>query len=184
VHRAQRAFFHDFVDFADVMNCWFGWTHERWRLEELADNEPRLFSQEPPPEYGRRYLIFHGQAKIGVLEMRHGSDGYSGENPVVLAAIELHSVRLIRVETLRALLEGVATHVTDYRREGQEQTEARAQIDRAIQQVLWNTQQVSEFPPELNETDWGELECRFSGSAFYYLAHRKQLGTKPREQRA
>jgi hypothetical protein len=24
VHRAQRAFFHDFVDFSDLMNSWFG----------------------------------------------------------------------------------------------------------------------------------------------------------------
>jgi hypothetical protein len=41
VHRAQRAFFHDFADFADVINSWFGWMDERWRLEELADNELR-----------------------------------------------------------------------------------------------------------------------------------------------
>ena len=146
---------------------------ERWRLEELADNRLRLFSQEPPPEYGRRYSIFHGQAKVGVLELQHGND-YCEEKAVVLTAIELHSVRLIRLEALRALLEGVATHVTDYEREGPEQTGARAQIDRAIQQVLWNIQGVSEFPSELNETDWGELECRFSGSAFYYLAHPKR----------
>lgn len=178
VHRAQRAFFHDFADFADVMNSWFGRMDERWRLEELEDNELRLFSRELPPEYGRRYLIFHGQAKVGMLEMQHGND-YGPEKPVVLTAIELHSVRLIRLEALRALLEGVATHLTDYQREGPEQTEARAKIDGAIQQVLWNIQHVSEFPPELNETDWGELECRFFRSAFCYLAHRK-----PRAQRA
>jgi hypothetical protein len=172
IHRAQRAFFHDFVEFADVVNAWFGLLNLPWRLEELADNELQLFSPyDPPPEYGRRYSIWHGQAEVGMLEMKH-ANGYSSEKPVVLAAVEIGSVRLIRLGTLRALLEVIATHVTDYKREGREQTEARARIDHAIQEVLWDMQHVSEFPPELNETSWGELKCEFFGSAFSYFAKR------------
>jgi hypothetical protein len=48
VHRAQWAFFHDFVDFANVLNRWFGCMDQRWRLQELADNElHRLPTRRP-----------------------------------------------------------------------------------------------------------------------------------------
>ncbi len=160
------------------MNSWFKQAEERWRLQELADNELRLFSQEYPPDFGRRYSIFYNQTDLGVLEMRHGhKDGrdYTDERPVVWTIIELHSVRLLELWTIQSLLEGVAMHVSDFQREGAERTEARAVIDQAIHRVLWTAQHVSEFPPELSETDWGELECRFSGSALWYFQRREQL---------
>jgi hypothetical protein len=177
MHRAERAFFNDFSDFAVVVNSWFEMIDDRWRLQELADNELRLLApQDPPPAYGRRYSIFYNQAELGVLEMRQGgAEDYTDENPVIRTAIELHSVRVINLEALRSLLEGIAMHVSDYQREGTERTDARAAIDHAIQRVLWNTQQVSEFPPELNETDWGELECGFQGLAVRYVERRKRL---------
>jgi hypothetical protein len=157
--RAQRSFFHDFADFAVVVNSWFKQMRDCWRLQELADNELQLFTQDSPPEFGRRYSIFYNQTDLGVLEMRHGYD-YSDESPVVLAELELHSVRLLQLTAIQSLLQGIAMHVSDFQREGTEQTAARAAIEQAILQVLWATQHVSQYPPELSETDWGELECR------------------------
>jgi hypothetical protein len=174
VRAGERAFFQDFADFGEVMNDWLHCLELPWRLQELPDNELQMFSQEPPPSYGRRYLIFHNQARLGRLEMEvHDASHYTENNPTVSVAIELHSVRLIELETLRGLLEAIAAHVTDYHRECTEQTNARTTIDRAIQGVLWNTQHVSELDPELNETDWGGLECRFQGTALWYFQRRE-----------
>jgi hypothetical protein len=174
MHRAEKAFFYDFSKFGDVLNHWFkDWSP--WQLQELADNELRLLGPpDPPPSYGRRYLIFHNQTRLGVLEVTGGS-GYSDKNPFVLTAIELGSVRLLPLQTVQSLLEGIARYVTDYTREGDsriegtERTKARVAIDSAIQRILWATQHVSAFPPELHEPDWGELECHFQGSAFEYF---------------
>ncbi len=174
--RARRLFFYDFADFAVIVNSWFEKHEDCWRLQELADNELR--TDEPPPQYGRRYSIFYNQTDLGVLEMQDGldkhGDNYSEEHPVVRAEIQLHSVRLLELGAIKSLLQGVATHISDLG-DGAEQTEVRDTIDRAIQQVLWTTQQVSQYPPELSETDWGDLECRLRGTAFWYFKRREQL---------
>jgi hypothetical protein len=171
MHRAEKAFFYDFSKFGDVLNhAFMHWSP--WRLQELADNELELLGPpDAPPAYGRRYSIFHNQSRLGVLEVRHSGD-YSDANPFVVIAVELLAVRLLQLETVRSLLEGIANLVPDYDREGKERTDARAAIDHAIQRVLWATQHVLEFPPELHETDyWGKLECRFAGSAFEYFRY-------------
>jgi hypothetical protein len=171
---ARRLFFHDFSDFAVVVNSWFKMSEQPWRLQELADNELRLFSQDYPPDFGRRYSIFYNQTDLGVLEMKSGYD-YSEECPNVLVELELHSVRLLQLTAIQSLLQGIAMHISDYQREGKEQTAARTAIERAVQQVLWTTQHVSQYPPELNETDWGDLECRLSGTALWYFQRREEL---------
>ena len=176
VIRARRLFFYDFEDFAVIVNSWFEESEYCWRLQELADNELR--TDEPPPRFGRRYSIFYNQTDLGVLEMQNGldkhGDDYSEEHPVVWAEIQLHSVRLLELMAIKSLLQGIAAHISDLG-DGAEQTEVRASIDRAIQQVLWTTQQVSQYPPELSETDWGDLECRLHGTALWYFKRREQL---------
>ena len=176
IFRAQRLFFNDFSDFAMVVNWWFEGSEDRWRLQELADNELR--TDEPPPKYGRRYSIFYNQTNLGVLEMRRGldkhGDAYTEGHPVVWAEIQLHSVRLLELMALKSLMQGIATHISDLGN-GAEQTEMRAAIDQAIQQVLWTTQQVSQYPSELSETDWGNFECRLHGTALWYFKRREQL---------
>lgn len=176
---AQRLFFHDFVDFAVVVNSWFELIEDSWRLQELDDNElERGPHDDPSPQFGRRYSIFYNSADIGVLELTSGLDNqvreYSRECPAVLADIELHSVRLLELTAIQTLLQGIAMHVSDFQNEGAEQTAARAAIEQAIQQVLWRTQRVSQYPPELSETDWGELECRLSGTALWYFQRREE----------
>ena len=163
----KRSFFYDFAEFGLVVNSWFQWMEEGWRLQELADNELRISRLDPPPDFGRRYSIFYNKAELGVLEMS-SAHGYTRENPIVLAEIELHSVRVLDLTTVRSLLQGIATHVSDFQREGAERVAAEAAIQRAILQVLWTAQRVSPYPPELGETDWGELECRFHGTAIAY----------------
>jgi hypothetical protein len=130
------------------------------------------------PQFGRRYSIFHNSADIGALELTSGLDDqvreYSRECPVVLADIELQSVRLLELTAIQNLPQGIAMHVSDFHNEGAEQTAVRAAIERAIQQVLWRTQRVSQFPPELSQTDWGELECCLSGTARWYFKRQEQ----------
>jgi hypothetical protein len=176
--RSQQLFFYDFSDFGMIVNSWFERSEQDWRLQELADNRRRLFSQEFPPDFGRRYSIFYNQTDLGVLEMQHGLDGqghdYSKECPIVWTAIQLHWVRLFELSIIQGLLNGIAMHVSDYQREGAERTEVRAAIEQAIRQVLWTAQHISEFP-ELSETDRGELECRINGSPLLYLQRREQL---------
>lgn len=167
----KRSFFYDFAEFGRVVNSWFEWMDGGWRLQELADNQLRLFSQDYPPDYGRRYSIFYNKAELGVLELS-SANGYTRENPIVLAEMELHSVRLLDLTTVRSFLQGIATHVSDFQRQGAEQMSAEAAIQQAILRVLWTAQRVSPYPPELGETDWGELECRFHGTAFAYAQGR------------
>lgn len=109
----KRSFFYDFSEFGLVVNSWFEWIQDGWRLQELADNEFRLFSRDFPPDFGRRYSIFYNRAELGVLEVTSVSD-YSREKLVVSVAIELHSVRLLDLTTVRSLLQGIATHVSDF----------------------------------------------------------------------
>jgi hypothetical protein len=178
MHRAEKAFFYDFSKFGDVLNHWFTSVGSPWRVQELADNELNLLgSHDSPPTYGRRYHIFHNQTQLGLLEMK-GS--YSDENPFVMTAILLGRVRLLPLQTVRGLLEGIARYVSDFKREGAERTEgtesiaARSAIDFAIQQVLWKT--LSEFP---TDEGWGRLECRFRGLAVKYF---RLIGKKRRPE--
>jgi hypothetical protein len=164
---AKRSFFYDFAEFGPVVNSWFECTEDNWRLQELADNELRISRRDPPPDFGRRYSVFYNKAELGVLEIR-SAHGYTTENPVVLAEIELHSVRLLDLTTVRSLLQGIATHVSDFQRDGAEQASAQAAIQQSLLQVVWAAQRLSPYPPELSEADWGELECRFHGTALAY----------------
>ena len=90
----KRSFFYDFSEFGLVVNSWFEWIQDGWRLQELADNEFRLFSRDFPPDFGRRYSIFYNRAELGVLEVTSVS-GCSGENRVVSVAIELYQISAI-----------------------------------------------------------------------------------------
>jgi len=174
-HWLARRMQQENIDFQQTTNAFLRCRNPQ-RLQELADNELR--TDEPPPKYGRRYSIFYNQTDLGLLEMQDGldkhGDNYSEEHPVVRAEIQLHSVRLLELMAIKSLLQDIATHISDLG-DGAEQAEVRDTIDRAIQQVLWTTQQVSQYPPELSETDWGDLECRLRGTARWYFKRREQL---------
>src|SRR5690606_33983862 len=64
----DRVFFRDFEHFSSVLNSWL--EHESpWRVQELPDTELKLDGSDSPC-YGRRYAIYHNQARLGTLEIR------------------------------------------------------------------------------------------------------------------
>jgi hypothetical protein len=175
-----RAFFRDFLDFGVVVNRWFAEDNyfgtNPWRLQELPDTELKLGYQDSPAS-GRCYDIFYNQVRLGRLEVSPDSY-YSTEKPVVHTEIELEWVRLLTIHRVREFLEVIAIHVCDANWATTEYTQARMLIDRALMEVVWNTQHIMQC--DLDGTGYGELELQLKGSPAYYLERRQAL----REQQA
>ena len=146
------------------MNWWFANGQDdsgNWRLQELPNTELRIgFYDEP--RFGRRYHIFYNQVQIGELEVS-ASARYS-ETRKVYASLEVRWVRLLSLRAVHELLAGISTHICD------EQPETRAQIDHAISQVLWQSQQIDTL--DLG-TNYGDLELHLDGAAVRYFQDRE-----------
>jgi hypothetical protein len=166
---ADRQFFDDFQDFANVMDWW--WAADRgggpWRLQELPETDLKLRYTDMPV-YGRRYSIFHNQVSLGTLEMSPGLH-YSAETPGVLADIELDWVRLLTSGTICLFLYDIASHICD---DTDADTRAQAAINGSLTAVLWDTQQISEI--DLGQ-DYSKLELRLRGLASSYFHRRRAL---------
>ena len=175
VDEEEIQFFSDFEDFANVVNWWLADEHNQrpWRLQELP--ESRLLSLGDPdsPTYGRTYAVFHNQARLGKIEIRWDSE-YSTANPRVTVHIELDWVRLLPFGTIRSFLVDIALHISKYRSGTVEYVETNQEIDLALTDVLWETQEISEFGTE-NEPGYGRIEVQLSGLASYYLWRRQWL---------
>lgn len=176
ITRGVQQFFADFEDFADVVNYWLADPHVGgpWRLQELPDAEPSLDVSDSPTR-GRRYAVFHNQERLGTLEV---SDFfYRTGAPRVITRLRLDYVRLLSFDAVRNFLSAIALHTCDASPNSKEYSQATQAIDRAMTEVLWQTQQISTFG--MNGKDWGKLDLRLDGTAGWYF-ERKQALKKPR----
>ena len=176
----DEQFFKDFEDFADVVNWWFANPNvgSPWRLEELPDTELMLNYGSDMPSFGRRYSIYHNQAKVGTLEV---SPSLPETN--VDAEISLDYARLLPVSTIRSLFGGIAEHICDRDPAVDERSKAQTAIDDCLIDALWRTQQVSQYNV-LDSQDYGNLDLRINGSAKWYFGRRGSAGfAKWKEQR-
>jgi hypothetical protein len=156
--RNPEQFSSDFEDFANVIN-WHWVDYAPWRVQELPTLELSKLA-DSGPAYGRRYAVFHNQARIGEIELEPDYD-YSTENPGVTIHIELNWVRLLPFETTRDFLTHVAWNTFEY------QGGMNQKIDLALMDVLWKTQQISKFG--LDESGYGQITVELKGLASSYL---------------
>ena len=105
VKKDPAKFSSDFEVFANVINCYLI-DRAPWRLQELPTIELSNLARLAPA-YGRRYAVFHNQARVGEIEIKPDYY-YSTEAPDVTIHIELNWVRLLPFETIRGFLTDVA----------------------------------------------------------------------------
>lgn len=173
VTEEDRLFFDDFTDFSAVVNWWLAddYVGGPWRLQELPGTELKLDFSDMP-DFGRRYAIFHNQISVGTLEVSP-SFRYNTEEPNVRTQIELNWIRLFSFDNVQSFLTGIALHVCDPDPSTKEYSQTRQNIDRALTEVLWQIQQISEFG--MDGEDWGELELHLDGSPSWYFVRRQAL---------
>jgi hypothetical protein len=171
VTEGDRLFFGHFAEFAAVVNWWLSDGHVKsaWRLQELPNTELKLAFSDMP-SFGRRYALFHKQVRIGMLELR-ANYGYSAENPAVHTYVKLKWGRLLSFGNIVGFLEAIASHVCD--QSTREFADARSQIQKVITEVLWRTQQISEF--SIDGEEYGELDLQLDGSAAWYFLRKQAL---------
>jgi hypothetical protein len=170
----NELFFGDFEQFADTLNLCLNDTP--WRIQELPDTHLALFDLEGPA-FGRRYDLFHRQVDIGTLEIAPGLH-YTTAAPTVFVNLQLDWVRLLSFGSINELLYCVAAHVCETRGAGW--AEARSTIDRAMTEVLWESQRITE--KHLGK-DYGILELRLHGPATWYLGRKSLPGSPPATSR-
>jgi hypothetical protein len=166
----DRQFFADFREFGEVINRWLAdkYSYERrWRLQELPDSELRHHYSDTP-SYGRRFSIFHNQVCVGDLEISAGLH-YSPETPKVQVDINLRWVRVLGFQNVCGFLNSLVHNIQDPKERG----EARLAIDRALMEVLFETQEIWE--DDDFEPGYGDLELSLSGSAVSYHHFRQAL---------
>jgi hypothetical protein len=162
VHDQDRKFFADFADFAEVANWWFSDRHvkEPWRLQELPDTKLKLEGPDEYSRYGRRYELYHNQARVGELEIR-ANLLYEDR---IIATMHLDWVRLLPISTIRALLNLLALHICNPDPKSEEYRQARIDIDNCLTDTLWQAQRITEF-----DVDYGDLQLGLNGSAKWYF---------------
>jgi len=171
VSNDDQRFFDDFGDFARVVNWWLADSDvgSPWRLQELPDTELSLRFSDMP-NFGRRYSIFYNQVRLGTLEVSPAHLRYSADNPLVYADIEIEWVRLLTLHTVRALLDAIALHVSDPNQNTLGHLQIEVGIDRALTEVVWQTQRISESG--MDGESYGQLELRLHGLATWYFVRK------------
>jgi hypothetical protein len=168
---AWLQFLSDFGDFANVVNWWLADLHQGpWRLQELPESELSKLA-ENSPAYGRRYAVFHNQARLGEIEVEPDSR-YSTQDPRVRVHIQLNSVRLLTHRTIRSFLTDIALHISEYHPGTIGYLQTNQQIDLALTDVLWKAQEISQFGGMGDYPGYGEIEVELSGLASFYLGRR------------
>jgi hypothetical protein len=166
---AERRFFTDFNEFADVANWWLADNESRWRLQELPDVERRLnIHYDAGLMPGRCYALFFNQVKSGRLEIADAYQ-YSAENPKVYTNIEIDNPRLLGFDDIMDVVGAVEIHVTD---SGTERIQADQSIHFALTKTLWDNYRISQFSKRDLGQDWGELLVSFEGTARWYMDRR------------
>jgi hypothetical protein len=166
--RNPEQFSSDFEDFANVIN-WHLLDYAPWRLQELPTFELSKLAISQPA-YGRRYAVFHNQARVGEIELEPDYR-YSTETPGVTIHIELNWVRLLPFETIRDFLTHMAVETFGYQRGTPEYFQTNEEIDLAMMDVLWKTQQISKL--EFDEWGYGQITVQLKGVASFYLEGRQ-----------
>jgi hypothetical protein len=166
--RNPEQFSSDFEDFANVIN-WQLVDYAPWRLQELPTFELSKLAISQPA-YGRRYAVFHNQARVGEIELEPDYR-YSTETPGVTIHIELNWVRLLPFETIRDFLTHMAADTFGYQRGTPEYFQTNEEIDLAMMDVLWKTQQISKL--EFDEWGYGQITVQLKGMASFYLEGRQ-----------
>lgn len=167
--RNPEQFSSDFEDFANVIN-WHLVDWAPWRLQELPTFELSKLARSSPA-YGRRYAVFHNQARVGEIELEPDYR-YSTETPGVTIHVELNWVRLLPFETIRSFLTHVAINTFGYERDTPEYFQMNQKIDLAMMDVLWKTQEISKFGTE-DDPGYGIIEVELKGLASFYLEGRQ-----------
>lgn len=85
------------------------------------------------PAFGRRYDVFCGPTKLGILEIQ-ASYPYTAEKPNVRASTSLMWVRLLSWDTVMKFLSCIALHIDDVGDLGNS-----ARIQGAMNRSLWNS---------------------------------------------
>jgi hypothetical protein len=168
-------FFSDFEDFANVVNWW--WLDPDlqndgpWRLQELPKSELLMLGPPDSPSYGRCYAVFHNQVRLGKIEIQPQWE-YHTANPLVRVHVELFWARLLALGTIRSFLIDIALHISEYREGTLEYLQTNQQIDLSMLDVLWETQEISQFGME-NQPGHGEINLVLSGLASFYIDRRQ-----------
>jgi hypothetical protein len=157
----DRQFFADFYGFGDVVNSVLADENSRWRLQELAKTAlVGPLALEDMPSYGRRYQIFCGPQRLGVLEITN-SYPYTADEKKVHASIRLEWVRLLDWETVVKFLDWCAAFIGDAG-----DVTNRTSIRTAMNRCLWDSLSISD---EDNEGWRTTLEVKLFGRATYYF---------------
>jgi hypothetical protein len=167
---ANELFFSDFRQFANVMNRCLECTP--WRVQELPDTHLAL-SDPDGPGFGRRYDVFHRRIDTGTLEIAPGLH-YTSARPSVSVNLQIDWVRLLSFGSINELLYCVAAQVCETK--GAKWAEVGSKIDRAMIEVLWDSQRIT-------EDNWGErygtLELQLHGLATWRLGRRSAPQSQP-----
>jgi hypothetical protein len=182
VDEADRVFFDDFKEFADVVNWWFAdkYVGSRFRLQELPDGDDRLnISFDDGPVLGRCFSVYYNQTRIGRLEI-HPDFKYTTETPRVYASVQLDWSRFLGYGVITAFLDVIASHVTNPNPKSDEYVSARQGVQAALMGMLWDKYRISEFDRVFaneEDMDWGELNVSFHGAAEWYFTRRSAWHT-------
>jgi len=91
-----------------------------WRIQELEDTTTDILGA-----FACRYDVFHGQMRVGNLEISPGIiDGYTTARPTVCAGVTIVHVLALPFGRIWAFLEPLSIYLT-----GDDETKRRADID-------------------------------------------------------
>jgi hypothetical protein len=174
---ADRMFFDDFKEFADVVNWWLAegeYSAGRFRLQDLPVTVLRLNIPHDlfPRALGRCFAVYYNQRRVGRVEIgpRYG---YAIESPQVNTSVLIDWSRFLAYGALTKFLSIIASHVTNPNLKSDEYVVARQRIDAALMELLWNNYSISENDYLFHQdADWGELNVGFHGSAEWYFERR------------
>jgi len=163
LEESVRLLFEDFADFGDVLNRWFIDNVSRWRVQELPVTELSIGFHDIP-SFGRRYEVFSGPIKLGLLEIS-ASYPYDINQKNVCACVELMWARLLRWDVLMDLLGSVAVHINS------PNTSSVDRIQSAMIRSLWDSLHIADQDSGL---DWGNLAITLQGTAAFYFIRRNR----------
>jgi hypothetical protein len=179
VDEADRTFFDDFKEFAEVVNWWLAdkYVASRFRLQDLPDDDVRLnIDYDGGPVLGRCFAVYYNQSRIGRLEIHpRGFPEYTTQTPYVYTSVQIDWSRLLGYRTITEFLDAIASHVTNPSPKSDEYVSARQGIQAALTKKLWDNYGISEFDRVFaneEDLDWGELNVSFDGAAEWYITRR------------
>ena len=178
VDDADRKFFDDFKEFADVVNWWLAdkYVASRFRLQDLPDGHVRLnIGYDSGPVAGRCLAVYYNQTRIGRLEIHPSFPEYTTQTPYVSTSVQIDRSRFLGYRTITEFLGIIASHVTNRSPKSDEYVSTRQGIQAALTEMLWDNYGISEFDRVFandEDLDWGELNVSFHGAAEWYIGRR------------